>query len=150
MNTHSSKPAKPSTTGCLTLKSEPKTVRYPQDPLEHFPQQFPAAPRTTPPPYRTPDLDRVKLKPNCNWMPRKLSAAASFMRIRSIAAFSRLIAQHFDSGGGAASQESSKHSAIPSLGPVTGRPHVSFRNENGYSIIELCNPLARNALTPHM
>jgi len=69
------------------------------------------------------------------------------MRIRNIAALSRLIAQHSEKYGALSGKT---HSAIPSVNSATRAAFVSFRAEDGYSLIELHNPQARNALTPLM
>ena len=69
------------------------------------------------------------------------------MRIRSISALSRLIAHHSEASGALSGKT---HSAIPSVNSATRGAFVSFRAEDGYSLIELHNPQARNALTPLM
>jgi hypothetical protein len=64
------------------------------------------------------------------------------MRIRSIAAFSRLIAHH--------SEHQPAMTGIPPLKPAAGCASVSLVDADGYSVVELHNPQARNALTPQM
>jgi hypothetical protein len=84
------------------------------------------------------------------------------MRIRNISAFARFLENH----SGTAAKAVRHTSASQPQGAAAGARHadaftssttsekrrdrVSLRVENGCSIIELHNPEARNALTPHM
>ena len=94
-----------------------------------------------------------RLSRNCSWSccsQEHLAAKNNLaMRIRNIAAFARFVESRSAPASGVA-QALQLDAATSSLQPQTWRPHASLRLENGYSVIELHNPAARNALTPLM